>query len=60
MREWFVNEYMFSNETLFHKNPVTGEPCVPDPPPLPPCAAHASILTLPAGSPSASGGSTTR
>ena len=26
MREWFVNEYMISNETLFHKNPATGEP----------------------------------
>lgn len=25
-RDWFVNEYMISNETLFHKNPQTGEP----------------------------------
>ena len=24
--DWFVNEYMVTNETLFHKNPVTGEP----------------------------------
>lgn len=24
-RDWFINEYMISNETLFHKNPVTGE-----------------------------------
>lgn len=24
--QWFVNEYMITNETLFHKNPVTGEP----------------------------------
>lgn len=26
--EWFVNEYMVTNETLYHKNPVTGEPQV--------------------------------
>lgn len=26
MRDWFVNEYMISNETLLHKNPETGEP----------------------------------
>ena len=25
-REWWINEYMISNETLFHKNPHTGEP----------------------------------
>jgi len=25
-RDWFIHEYMISNETLFHKNPVTGEP----------------------------------
>lgn len=25
-RDWWINEYMISNETLFHKNPVTGEP----------------------------------
>lgn len=25
-RDWFVNEYMLSNETLFHKDPVTGAP----------------------------------
>lgn len=24
--EWFVNEYMISNETLLHKDPVTGKP----------------------------------
>ena len=24
--DWFVNEYMVTNETLLHKNPVTGEP----------------------------------
>jgi hypothetical protein len=26
--EWFVNEYMVTNETLYHKNPVTGKPQV--------------------------------
>ena len=25
-RDWFINDYMISNETLYHKNPVTGEP----------------------------------
>jgi len=25
-RDWFVNEYMISNETLLHVNPNTGEP----------------------------------
>ncbi len=25
-RDWFINEYMISNETLLHTNPVTGEP----------------------------------
>merc|ERR1712190_69601 len=25
-REWFINEYMVTNETLYHKNPVTGKP----------------------------------
>jgi hypothetical protein len=25
-RDWFIHDYMISNETLFHKNPVTGEP----------------------------------
>jgi len=25
-RDWFVNSYMVSNETLFHKNPITGQP----------------------------------
>jgi len=25
-REWFINEYMISNETLLHKNPDTGKP----------------------------------
>jgi len=25
-RDWFVNEYMVTNETLFHKDPATGEP----------------------------------
>jgi hypothetical protein len=25
-RDWFVNEYMVTNETIMHKNPVTGEP----------------------------------
>ena len=25
-RDWWINEYMISNETLFHKNPQTGEP----------------------------------
>lgn len=24
-RDWWINEYMISNETLYHKNPVTGE-----------------------------------
>ena len=24
-RDWYINEYMISNETLFHKNPITGE-----------------------------------
>eukprot|EP00040_Diaphanoeca_grandis_P027318 m.155154 g.155154 ORF g.155154 m.155154 type:complete len:642 (-) comp30927_c0_seq1:241-2166(-) len=27
-RDWWINEYMITNETLFHKNPVTGEPQV--------------------------------
>jgi len=26
--EWFINEYMVTNETLLHKNPVTGKPQV--------------------------------
>ena len=26
MQDWFINDYMISNETLHHKNPVTGEP----------------------------------
>jgi len=26
--EWFVNEYMVTNETLYHKNPETGKPQV--------------------------------
>ncbi len=25
-RQWFIYDYMISNETLFHKNPVTGKP----------------------------------
>eukprot|EP00035_Acanthoeca_spectabilis_P024842 m.455618 g.455618 ORF g.455618 m.455618 type:complete len:638 (+) comp20907_c0_seq1:3-1916(+) len=25
-RDWFINEYMISNETLLHKDPLTGEP----------------------------------
>jgi hypothetical protein len=25
-REWFINEYMITNETLFHKDPKTGAP----------------------------------
>ncbi len=25
-RDWFVSSYMISNETLLHRNPVTGEP----------------------------------
>lgn len=25
-RDWFVNEYMVTDETLYHKNPHTGEP----------------------------------
>jgi hypothetical protein len=25
-RDWFISEYMISNETLLHKNPITGEP----------------------------------
>lgn len=24
-RDWYINEYMVSNETLYHKNPITGE-----------------------------------
>ena len=24
-RDWWINEYMISNETLFHRNPATGE-----------------------------------
>lgn len=24
-RDWFIHEYMITNETLFHKNPITGE-----------------------------------
>lgn len=24
-REWYINEYMVSNETLFHRNPATGQ-----------------------------------
>ena len=27
-RDWWINEYMISNETLFHKNPSTGKPQV--------------------------------
>lgn len=27
-RDWFINSYMISNETLFHKNPATGAPQV--------------------------------
>lgn len=27
-REWFINDYMISNETLTHKNPITGEPAM--------------------------------
>jgi hypothetical protein len=27
-RDWFINSYMISNETLFHKNPTTGAPQV--------------------------------
>ena len=27
-RDWFINEYMVTNETLFHKDPVTGRPQV--------------------------------
>ena len=26
--EWFINEYMVTNETLLHKNPTTGKPQV--------------------------------
>ena len=26
MREWFIHEFMVSNETLFHTDPVTGAP----------------------------------
>lgn len=26
--QWFINEYMISNETLFHKDPATGKPQV--------------------------------
>lgn len=25
-RDWFINEYMVTDETLFHKDPVTGKP----------------------------------
>ena len=25
-RDWFINEYMITDETLFHKNPATGKP----------------------------------
>ena len=25
-RQWFINEYMVTNETLFHKDPVSGQP----------------------------------
>ena len=25
-REWFIHEYMITNETLFHRDPVTGAP----------------------------------
>jgi hypothetical protein len=25
-RDWFINDYMISNETIYHKDPVTGEP----------------------------------
>ena len=25
-RDWFIHEYMISNETLLHRNPVTGAP----------------------------------
>ena len=25
-RDWFVNEYMISSDTLLHNNPITGEP----------------------------------
>ena len=25
-RDWFIYDYMISNETLLHKNPATGEP----------------------------------
>jgi hypothetical protein len=24
-RDWYINDYMISNETLLHKDPVTGE-----------------------------------
>merc|ERR1719231_541787 len=27
-RDWFINEYMISNETLLHRDPVTGETAV--------------------------------
>jgi hypothetical protein len=27
-RQWFINEYMVTNETLYHKDPATGEPQV--------------------------------
>ena len=26
--QWFINEYMISTETLFHKDPATGKPQV--------------------------------
>ena len=25
-RDWFINDYMISNETVYHKDPVTGKP----------------------------------
>ena len=27
-RDWWIDEYMITNETLYHKDPVTGEPQV--------------------------------
>ena len=42
-RQWFINEYMITNETLYHKNPVTGEPQVTL---LPPRSEHVVDLAV--------------
>ena len=31
--QWFIDEYMVTNETLLHKNPTTGKPQVIGHPP---------------------------